>query len=1797
MAEAVEARTAAEPASRAEAEALLHDWARRLVWAHLTTREDQDFALSQKSMIGQTMREYGGRFLFELIQNGYDAQPPGGRSGRIEIVFARDEGSHGTLYVANTGRGFTASNARRIRSLGLSDKPIGEGIGNKGIGFKSVLQVCTTPEVYSTLPGGDPGFCFRFARPEDVPELVGGDPVKVQQVIEEVSLFSITLPTNATPEMVTALWAEGYVTVVRLPLDEGAEETVTDRLDELEASEVPLMLFLRRLERVTIRREQGDDCGEHVLTRSQQIVPAVVGDFVCDLVSLNRGGTYLVLSRGVEPDAYRSAVREAIDHRQLDPRYEDSSSAVEVSVAVPYGSADAHPGRCYTFLPLGRKAPSPFAGHLNAPFYTDLSRRDIDETNPLNRLLLDTAAGLSLDAADAFTRWHDDFSPSAILDLLCWDGERLQVLASHAAARGAPLAERPLLPARSHGTWLTMTEAWHWPVPETSVLTASLATSACGVQFLPELPPERGRRLDDVLSWLNLDAIPEPEQLADWTEVMLRALLREPHPISDWDAVYVDIARLFERSADALRSRHILLTDEWELKPCASGRRVGEAPPSREATPFFPPTTQRIDDEDDVDPGANVALPRSLSSRLFYMHGDLTWYLNRQQTAARRFLQDHRLVRRFETRGILEHIRTVLSESKSRRVAEDALRFVYNLSRSGARIKSDLATLGLRVPTSDGEWIAAKDCLFSAAWPGTTGDELSLIASTPADRSAELHALTARLVAAPSRLTRASESTSDWVGFLRRIGVGEVLPLNSVRDDRSLYGSSLGRATLAAVSGLPATVRKTWERSLPAASAAAHPQTPYVATGRLWWLPGQGEWEQLTERVRQAIARQVLRGLSGWWPGDPLWVMWERDRPGDKNPQRRPTPLHAFLRWTAWLPTQLPGQGGERSALPRDCWTFPVGSPEAPPRFSPFLTRSLRELLSDHPAALHQLRSLGLGVWGLEADSPRLVRYLGKLFNDGAVPEAHAGQFQNTYRAAWSSCARLGEEATPFPPDKRSYLVVNVAGSATALPLEPEGSEYAPADVVVAWRDDEQSLLRLLADFGWRVLDTDADPDAVAGILRRRLGDHVVRASDIAPVVMLDGREFEVSAADEARSVVGVLPWLPLFVATLLEHQGGQFSHLGQRAFDEALDSLRRVRIEFVSKIEVRLGNETRVLPERLHGVLPIPDAETPTLIVERAGHELTSATLEAMAEPLAYLIGRRDYGRTLRWAAERTARLNTPITELSDDDVAEICDVTREDVQSIARRIQSALTPLLFRLYPLVAHCTDSAAASPLDPEAPTVESEAEIREVLAKLADRLGHDPAQLLTAALEAPNLAALQRQLSIPLHELNATLSTLGDRYPLINYSQQHSEDFTDHLRQLRDWLLDRLRWARWDRYAAFDPQPDWEQLRHIESISPDPEWATTVDSLSPDLMDTRIEGELVRPLGHAPPISGPPLPRLSDCAKANAELVDDTATRLAKLTRAWLIKNGLPIGNPWAEQDDSGRELLAVLDAAGALDFAKLSLPGLLRWLQVLNIWPAGMPATDDLSALGITEDDLEYQKMEAERQRAERAQQRRTVHIDDQPFDTNEGFNALRLALASSLEKSPGFLATTRRFAGLQDADEQQRRDRGSGGGGSGNSRRPNELSSQQKVAVGFAGEWLAYQWLAQQYGTAFIQECWVSEYREQVFPGIGDDGLGWDFEVPVRRGKHYYEVKTTTVDGGQIELGETQVIAAQENARNGRWRLLVITNALNENRRIHMLRNPFDPASRGRYSFVGQGLRLKYTFAQPGRLPPLISA
>ena len=112
-------------------------------------------------------REYEDRFLYELIQNAYDAHPADAE-GQIAILLDELEEDHGVLYVANGGEPFDLDNFEAICELAQSNKPPDQAIGNKGVGFKSVLQVCTWPEVFSRAKSESStfdGFCFESVVP------------------------------------------------------------------------------------------------------------------------------------------------------------------------------------------------------------------------------------------------------------------------------------------------------------------------------------------------------------------------------------------------------------------------------------------------------------------------------------------------------------------------------------------------------------------------------------------------------------------------------------------------------------------------------------------------------------------------------------------------------------------------------------------------------------------------------------------------------------------------------------------------------------------------------------------------------------------------------------------------------------------------------------------------------------------------------------------------------------------------------------------------------------------------------------------------------------------------------------------------------------------------------------------------------------------------------------------------------------------------------------------------------------------------------------------------------------------------------------------------------------------------------------------------------------------------------------------------------------------------------------------------------------------------------------------------
>ena len=107
--------------------------------------------------------DYHGRFLVELLQNAEDQTTKAGISNGLAVVVRT--GTH--VYVLNQGLPFDDPGIRSITSAGISPKRAEESIGNKGVGFKAVFQVSSTPQIFTAEEGamltaaGRVAFCIN----------------------------------------------------------------------------------------------------------------------------------------------------------------------------------------------------------------------------------------------------------------------------------------------------------------------------------------------------------------------------------------------------------------------------------------------------------------------------------------------------------------------------------------------------------------------------------------------------------------------------------------------------------------------------------------------------------------------------------------------------------------------------------------------------------------------------------------------------------------------------------------------------------------------------------------------------------------------------------------------------------------------------------------------------------------------------------------------------------------------------------------------------------------------------------------------------------------------------------------------------------------------------------------------------------------------------------------------------------------------------------------------------------------------------------------------------------------------------------------------------------------------------------------------------------------------------------------------------------------------------------------------------------------------------------------------------
>lgn len=277
--------------------------------AYLATRGKSRVYEGARNLSLNVSDDYGERFLVELIQNAHDAHSKTEHDGEISVVFDPDETEFGCLYVANKGNGFTESNFKAITNIALSSKSVNEDIGNKGLGFRSVLQICQSPEIYSSTNTelDFNGFCFRFANNIDVLSFISPPDRELANEIEEnMPCLFLPIYQDKQPGLIPSFARNGFASVIRLALtSEKSQESVKQQMKEVLDRDEPLNLFFERISKVSIELK-GMYCKElhHRLIEKWKI-----NEQVCISKVEVAGDLYLLANKLLNNDDFKTALR------------------------------------------------------------------------------------------------------------------------------------------------------------------------------------------------------------------------------------------------------------------------------------------------------------------------------------------------------------------------------------------------------------------------------------------------------------------------------------------------------------------------------------------------------------------------------------------------------------------------------------------------------------------------------------------------------------------------------------------------------------------------------------------------------------------------------------------------------------------------------------------------------------------------------------------------------------------------------------------------------------------------------------------------------------------------------------------------------------------------------------------------------------------------------------------------------------------------------------------------------------------------------------------------------------------------------------------------------------------------------------------------------------------------------------------------------------------------------------------------------------------------------------------------
>jgi len=1744
------------------------------------------FAESLKSISEDTAQEYEGRAALELIQNGHDALSTGVH-GRIKVRLdlpepndSRTNGpagraDHGVLYVANDGRPFAPTNFEAITELALSDKAAGQGIGNKGLGFRSVLQLTDWPEIYSKSEAASTmfdGYCFRFATPADVTRLVEDDEL-ADRVIAEVSPLALPLPADVNDQVVSEFSAEGYSTVVRLPLrNAAAAAAAQSQINALTAEEAPLLLFLERVSALHIEVHGAGELHQETLTRGMAATSLVAAEHAGWVVEVELGaaGRYLLAQHTVDRDVLMAAIERSIENRQIDERWRNWDGEAWVGIALRL-DAELTAARLYTFLPMAGDAKPPLTAHVHAPFFTKLARLEISETVALNDFLLDEVAVL---AVDLLRRLRDtgrrDVAP-LLIDLACWDPP--DRLAARFPNAGSAISAEPFIPLVGTNRWGTLEEAFLWPPadPPATVFTAD-AVAQLGVDLVdPLIGAARADRLNRFHTAIQQTGMhPETAGVADWAEELARWLVKRGTAPAAWADFYDDLAQALTQDPSALQGRQVVLDQDGGLRRTLGGEQESE--PRRDTVFFAPDEAESGDAPSRVPPDL-----RALRRRIAFTHPDIPWNLPGappRKRPGRHLLEADNLVREYRTDRLLDALRDLLTSSESNALRRDILQFTYRqFAALNDAQRKELPRVGLWVPGAEGGWKRAGTTVFSPGWgtPGAT--RLQRLFELGGDTVPALARQRTYWIADPSDWPFPVDHQDQWAEFLRCAGVRDGAMLFAVGGNLGeRNGIELVPTRLAQELGLTGSLGEAWSADTEQVwHRGNHPYTRYRFDRGLTHLPGSDEVGTLSAPARRQFAELTLLGLRTWPDG---FFSATLRRPRQASQQDRhtlPTPLASFLRHFPWVPIEEDDEpDGMRFVQPQEAWVNAEGEL---PAFVPRLPLGARRLLDDG-WTLDRLCSLGLRVWGNPQYVGAMVHDLGELLDAGVIPEHQTHEFKKQCQRSWGELA-AHDDQWPWSTDAAIRLPV-IEGT-KLVALQPTLNE------VVYIPDEASPVKQTLAELaGHSVLVADPPTgEAVAALLKTR-GIEVARLSEVVVEVLADGEPVIPNPAT-SRLVADGRDWLTTLVGLVVETKSGPFIRHSQRGIQRILDRLRDIHIVRPDGVELVIDGAV-VAPPASTRSLPLADAEAPTVVVWSANG--TWDELQAAAPAIAQLLNQPPLQDALELTFIKLERLlragdADEMSEhilLDDDVLARALDTTPSRIAELRRGLVGDFVDLAYRLRPVLFYAAGVDCLPEVEAALEDVISDDVLLAAVERWAEHLPKTPSEVLVAVKTLHSLSEVRDELGLDYRRFNRALLALAPDYAPIRHPERHAAVMEEVVSEHASVILDRLR----ERYTAAPMGADltsYLQARTFAGLEPDPAWLDDYQEPPVELVLERIADWLIQHGADPDLHRRTTLEPIEVLRTRNANRLEELVRAAELVVRAWCRKYGVEVPPDWLGA--AGLQARTELEQAGVADLITLDDESLLAVIARAAGWPAGMPVTVDPTALGLTPDDLTVHDRNVDGERQRREQERSTILVAGTrvPVGPDHLGQLADLAAATLNER---FLAQDGKpeLASLTEASIRKR-------GETGGIRRTvmarmPRMTEDQRSAVGLFDEIAARAWLQRRY----TEVRWCSGYAALLTGDAGaSDSLGYDLEVTRSRGPLMFEVKALTEALGEVvefELGETEIRTAQVNARNDRYRILLVTSALDpRNRQILQLPNPFSTGGQGRFRVVGRrGLR-----------------